>query len=115
LIPPGAHGPPAGARRTRTACPARQLPEGARRIWSRNATSLKASLVTHRYIYFAGTLFRDQLGSWLVTNSIPSAAITDGLIFMAVTMVIIRTAGLFIRAHAVSSAATSPASDYVHA
>jgi hypothetical protein len=30
-------------------------------------------------------------------------------------MVIIRTAGLFIRAHAVSSAATSPASDYVHA
>jgi hypothetical protein len=59
--------------------------------------------------------FRDQLGSWLVTNSIPSAAITDGLIFMAVTMVIIRTAGLFIRAHAVSSAATSPASDYVHA
>jgi hypothetical protein len=40
--------------------------------------------------------FRDQLGSWLVTNSIPSAAITDGLIFTAVTMVIIRTAGLFI-------------------
>ena len=43
-------------RRTRTACPARQLPEGARRIWSRNATSLRASLFTHRYIYFAGTL-----------------------------------------------------------
>src|SRR5208282_5598088 len=57
LIPPGAHDPPAGARRTRTACPG-QLPEGARRIWSRNATNLRAPLVTHRYINFAGTLFR---------------------------------------------------------
>src|SRR5271165_2856243 len=46
---------PAGGR-TRTAYPARQPPETARRIWSRNATSLKASLVTHRYIHFAGTL-----------------------------------------------------------
>jgi hypothetical protein len=56
MILPGAHDPPAGARRTRTTCPARQLPEDARRIWSRNATSLTAPLVTHRYINFAGTL-----------------------------------------------------------
>ena len=56
--------PPAGARRTRTACPARQLPEGARRIWSRNATSLRASLVTHRYIYFAGTLVCPEHQMW---------------------------------------------------
>ena len=33
-----------------------QPPEGARRIWSRDVTRFGSPLVTHRYIYFAGTL-----------------------------------------------------------
>jgi hypothetical protein len=67
------------------------------------------------FSYGANHWFGNQLGSWLAAHSIPSAAITDGLIFMAVIMVITRTAGLFIRAHAVSSATTtSPSPDYMH-
>src|ERR1700684_2078064 len=36
------------------------------------------------FSYGANHWFENQIGSWLVTNSISSAAITDGLIFMAV-------------------------------
>jgi len=43
------------------------------------------------------TGFNSWLGGWLAANRIPSAAITDGLICMAVTLIIIRTGGLFIR------------------
>jgi hypothetical protein len=46
--------------------------------------------------------FENQLGSWLTMHSIPSAAITDGLIFMAVAMVLTRAVGLAARARSVS-------------
>ena len=49
------------------------------------------------FSYGANHWFYHQLGSCLTTNSIPSAAITDGLNFMAVVMLLTRTAGLFIR------------------
>jgi hypothetical protein len=38
--------------------------------------------------------FSTQLGSWMVRNSVTSAAITDALIFMAVAMMLTRTIGL---------------------
>ena len=50
------------------------------------------------FSYGANHWFEDQLGGWLVVNSIPSAAITDGLIFMAVAMLLTRTIGLAMRA-----------------
>ena len=50
------------------------------------------------FSYGAYHWFDHQLGSWLTTNSIPSAAITDGLIFMAVVMLLTRTAALAARA-----------------
>jgi hypothetical protein len=42
--------------------------------------------------------FQGPLVSWAVANQVSVAAITDGLIFMAVAMVIVRTAGLAVRA-----------------
>ena len=42
--------------------------------------------------------FTGSLVSWAVTNQVTAAAITDGLIFMAVTMVLVRTLGLGLRA-----------------
>jgi hypothetical protein len=42
--------------------------------------------------------FPAQLDQWGVTHQVTSAAITDGLIFMALTMVLVRTAGLAVRA-----------------
>lgn len=59
------------------------------------------------FSYGADHWFGIQLGSWLAASGIPSAAITDGLIFMAVAMLLTRTVGLAIRARSLPSAATS--------
>jgi hypothetical protein len=50
------------------------------------------------FSYGAAHWFTVPLDSWAVTNQVTKAAITDGLIFMALAMVLIRTAGLGIRA-----------------
>ena len=42
--------------------------------------------------------FPVQITQWCVTHQVTLAAITDGLIFMAITMVLVRTAGLAARA-----------------
>ena len=42
--------------------------------------------------------FTGSLVSWAVANQVTAAAITDGLIFMAVAMVLVRTLGLGLRA-----------------
>ena len=42
--------------------------------------------------------FPTQLAQWCATHQVTGAAITDGLIFMAITMVLVRTAGLAARA-----------------
>jgi hypothetical protein len=55
------------------------------------------------FSYGAGHWYTAQLGKWLYTNDISVAAMTDGLIFMAVAMLLTRTAGFALRAHAVGS------------
>ena len=50
------------------------------------------------FSYGAAHWFKASLASWCITNQVTTAAITDGLIFMALAMVLIRTAGLGIRA-----------------
>ena len=42
--------------------------------------------------------FTSSIVSWCIANQVSQAAITDGLIFMAIMMVIVRTAGLGARA-----------------
>jgi hypothetical protein len=49
--------------------------------------------------------FPAQIDVWCATHQVTGAAITDGLIFMAVTMVLIRTAGLAARAARPSTSA----------
>jgi hypothetical protein len=71
------------------------------------------------FSYGADHWFGNQLGGWLAANAIASAAITDGLVFMAVAMILTRTAGLVIRSRAVPGAqipttTTSPSPDYTH-
>jgi hypothetical protein len=48
--------------------------------------------------------FPTQLAQWCATHQVTGAAITDGLIFMAITMVLVRTAGLAARATRLPSA-----------
>lgn len=51
------------------------------------------------FSYGSGHWFTNSLVSWAVANQVSQAAIVDGLIFMAVAMVILRTAGLAARAN----------------
>jgi hypothetical protein len=49
------------------------------------------------FSYGADHWFASQLGRWLTGNTIPADAITDGLIFMAVAMLLTRTLGMAAR------------------
>ena len=57
-------------------------------------------IVAARAAFSIGAIhwFPTQLAQWCVTHQVTGAAITDGLIFMAITMVLVRTAGLAARA-----------------
>jgi hypothetical protein len=50
------------------------------------------------FSYGAAHWFKASVASWAIANQVTEAAITDGLIFMALAMVLVRTAGLGIRA-----------------
>jgi len=46
--------------------------------------------------------FGHQLDSWMAQHAVTSAALTDALLFMAIAMVVTRTAGLALRARNLS-------------
>ena len=50
------------------------------------------------FSYGAVHWFEGSLVSWAIANQVSVAAITDGLIFMALAMVLLRTAGIGFRA-----------------
>jgi hypothetical protein len=50
------------------------------------------------FSYGASNWFPAQLTQWCITHQVTVAAITDGLIFMAITMVLVRTLSLHTRA-----------------
>jgi hypothetical protein len=55
------------------------------------------------FSYGAANWFPAQLTQWCVAHQVTLAAITDGLIFMAITMVLVRTLGLYARATRLSA------------
>jgi hypothetical protein len=63
------------------------------------------------FSYGASHWFAAQIVSWAIANKVSAAAITDGLIFMAVVMVLARTVGLGARASRLpaGTAAAAPA------
>jgi hypothetical protein len=50
------------------------------------------------FSYGASNWFPAPLAQWCAAHQVTGAAITDGLIFMAITMVLVRTVGLYARA-----------------
>jgi hypothetical protein len=61
------------------------------------------------FSYGAGHWFQGPLVSWAIANQVTVAAITDGLIFMAIAMVLVRTIGLGIRGADIGAAFVTPA------
>jgi membrane protease YdiL (CAAX protease family) len=61
------------------------------------------------FSYGTAHWFTAQIVSWAVANKVTEAAITDGLIFMAVVMVLARTVGLAARASRLPAATSAPA------
>jgi hypothetical protein len=61
------------------------------------------------FSYGAGHWYDAELGKWLYTNDISVTAMTDGLIFMAVAMLLTRTAGFALRGRAISPQPAQPA------
>ena len=57
------------------------------------------------FSYGASNWFPAQLVQWCAAHQVTGAAITDGLIFMAITMVLVRTLGLYARATRLPAAA----------
>jgi hypothetical protein len=50
------------------------------------------------FSYGAAHWFTGPLVAWCIAHQVSQAAITDGLIFMAIAMIIVRTGGLAVRA-----------------
>jgi hypothetical protein len=50
------------------------------------------------FSYGAAHWFTGSLAAWCVAHQVSQAALTDGLIFMAIAMIVVRTAGLATRA-----------------
>ena len=61
------------------------------------------------FSYGAAHWFTGSIVAWAIANQVSEAAITDGLIFMAIVMVIVRTAGLAVRASRLPAPALAPA------
>ena len=61
------------------------------------------------FSYGAAHWFTGSLVTWAIANQVSQAAITDGLIFMAIVMVAVRTAGLAARGSRLPSPAPAPA------
>jgi hypothetical protein len=67
------------------------------------------------FSYGSANWFGPQLGRWMSANSVTTAAITDSLILMAVTMLLTRTISLGARAVNLPAAPVAPAPRYASA
>jgi hypothetical protein len=58
------------------------------------------------FSYGSAHWFTDQIVSWAAASHVAEAAIVDGLIFMAIAMVLVRTASMGVRASRLPAAAS---------
>ena len=88
--------------------PATGAPGQQRRLAVRGLLDAGRRRQGRAFSYGAAHWFTGPIVSWAIANQVSEAAITDGLIFMAVTMIIVRTAGLRVRASRLPAPAPAP-------
>ena len=67
------------------------------------------------FSYGSAHWFTDQVVSWAVANHVAEAAIVDGLIVMAIAMVLVRTGSLAVRASRLPAPVGTLAADHARA
>jgi hypothetical protein len=72
--------------------------------------ALWTAIVGARAAFSYGSVhwFRAEMVSWAIAHQVTSGAITDGLIFMAIAMVLVRTVGLRVRVTRLPGRARGP-------
>jgi hypothetical protein len=61
------------------------------------------------FSYGSAHLFTTPLVTWAIQNQVSGAAFVDGLVFMAIAMIVVRTAGLSLRAARLPALTAQPA------
>ncbi|HEV2634929.1 MAG TPA: hypothetical protein VGX23_07255 [Actinocrinis sp.] len=85
-----------------TAQPGRQRPRCAAEVPAQIQLADRGEELRHgaraAFSYGATNWFPAQLGHWMAAHQAPAASITDGLIFMAVAVLLTRTIGMTAQA-----------------
>ena len=84
----------------------RDAPTGRVSTWAGAPYALIWVAVVGGRIFFgygSAHLFGAQLGRWMLTNQVSVDALTDGLIFLSVAMLLARTGSLAVRARRVAT------------
>ena len=88
--------------------PARWVSQNNRYDPTGASCSMTGGSASQSFSYGSAHWFHPELVSWAVAHQVTAAAVTDGLIAIAVVMVLVRTISLAVRASHLRTPALTP-------